>query len=345
MHNLINLNVIFFSLFTFGISTALAAEASKKTPSIYPGNYNIYGYANVVAEAPTSGKARLAVSDLSLFATAHVNKWLNPFFEAELSNITVLQQGGGLFSNNSSDAVLEGLYNESHLTDNLSMRVGKILTPFGEWNLIHAAPLVWTTTRPMTTYRSFNQFNSGISLAYTGARSAMPEIQFYMQPDGEIAPKPTSSVTRKYEHITGLHLNWPFGLDEKLGLSLQHSHVKNTGEQQALTGFNFSKDFDRLAFETEAVHALFSGANAARLRDSEWGIYLQGAYILNIQWKLLARYEHFADRNYNTASENSLIGVSYRSAPSTVWKLEYLKQQGQKLDISTGLYASFSELF
>lgn len=345
MRNSLKLNVFFFSLLTLVIPSAAAAEAPKKSQASYPGSYNFSGYANVIVEIPSAGKARLAVSDLSLFATGHINKWLNPFFEAELSNITVLQEGGSLFSNNSSEAVLERLYNESHLTDNLSIRVGKILTPFGEWNLIHAAPLVWTTTRPMTTYRSFNQFNSGISLTYAGARSAMPEIQLYVQPDGELLPKPTSMVTRKYERITGLHLNWPFGLDEKLGLSLQHSHVKNTGEQQVLTGFNFSKDFDRLAFETEAVHALISGTNAARVRDNEWGVYLQGAYILNIQWKLLARYEHFVDRSYNAASGNSLLGVSYRSAPSTVWKLEFLNQHGQQLDVSTGLYASFSELF
>lgn len=345
MSNSLKLNVFFFGLLTLGTPNAVAAEASKKSQDAFPGNFNISGYVNVVAEAPSAGKARLAVSDLSLFVTGHSNKWLNPFFEAELTNITVLQEGGSLFSNNSSDAVLERLYNESHLTNNLSMRVGKILTPFGEWNLIHAAPLVWTTTRPMTTYRSFNQFTSGISLAYADTRSALPEIQLYVQPDGEIAPKPTSIAARKYERIVGLHLNWPYGLDEKLGLSLQHSHVKNTGEQQVLTGFNFSKDFDRLAFETEAVHALISGTNSARVRDNEWGVYLQGAYILNIQWKLLGRYEHFADRGYNAASGNSLLGVSYRSAPSTVWKLEYLKQHGQQLDVSTGLYASFSELF
>ncbi len=345
MCNLLKLNVIFFSLLALGTHTALAGEASKRTRVVYPDNFNVYGYANVVAEVPSAGKSRLAVSDLSLFVTGHVNKWLNPFFEAELSNITVLQEGGSLFSNNSSDAVLERLYNESHLTSNLSMRAGKILTPFGEWNLIHAAPLVWTTTRPMTTYRSFNQFTSGISLAYADTRSALPEIQLYVQPDGEILPKPTSIAARKYERIAGLHLNWPFGLNEKLGLSIQHAHVKNTGEQQALAGLNFSKEFDRLAFETEAVHALISGKNTARVRDNEWGVYLQGAYILNIQWKLLGRYEHFADRGYNTASGNSLLGVSFRSAPSTVWKLEYVKQHGQQLDVSTGLFASFSELF
>lgn len=339
MRHLLTLNVLLLSLLTSGIHAAVAEEDH------HPGNFNYSGYVEAFVAMPSAGKAKLAVDDVSLFITGHVNKWWNPFIETELSRITVLQEGGRLFSNNSGGADLERLYNDSYLTNSLTLRVGKMLTPVGEWNLIHAAPLVWTTKRPMTTSRSFNQFTSGISLIYADTKSVLPEIQLYVQPDGEILPKNKSLVVREYVHVAGFHLNWPKGLNDKLGLSLQHSQVKDTGEQQILTGFNFSKEFGNLVFETEAVHAHISGTNAARVRDNEWGAYLQGAYALNERWNLLGRYEYFADRGYNHASENALLGVSYKSAPSTVWKLEYIKQYGQLLNLSTGLFASFAKMF
>lgn len=345
MRHLLMLNVLLLGLLTSGIRTAAAEENPNQKQPADPGNFNYSGYVEIIAAIPSAGKAKLVVGDVSLFITGHIDRRLNPFIEAELSNITVLQEGGRLFSNNSGTVDLERLYNDSYLAENLSLRIGKMLTPFGEWNLVHAAPLVWTTTRPMTTYRSFNKFTSGISLNYADAKSSLPEIQLYMQPDGEILPGRNLSIVRNYVHVAGLHLNWPSGLNDKLGLSFQHARVENTDEQQTLAGFNFNREFGPLAFETEGFHAHLSGFNAARVRDNEWGAYLQGAYALNERWNLLGRYEYYADRGYETASVHSLLGVSYKSAPSTVWKLEYVKQHGQVLNLSTGLFASFSAFF
>lgn len=345
MRHLLTLNVLLLGLLTSGVHTAVAEEKPNQMQPANPGNFNYSGYVEVIASKPSAGKAKLVVDDVSLFITGHVNKWLNPFLESELSRITILQAGGSLFSNNSGDVVLERLYNDSYLTDSLSLRTGKMLTPVGEWNLVHAAPLVWTTTRPMTTYRGFNQFTSGISLNYADANSSLPEIQLYIQPDGEILPKRSLLFLRNYVRVAGLHLNWPSGLNDKLGLSFQHAQIESTDEQQTLAGFNFNKEFGPFAFETEGFHTHISGINAARVRDNEWGAYLQGAYALNERWNLLGRHEYFADRGYNTASENSLLGISYKPAPSTIWKVEYVKQYGQQLNLSTGLFASFSAFF
>ncbi len=345
MRHLLLLNILLLSLLTSGIHAVVAEEIYDHKQPVDPGNFTYSGYVEVIASKPSSGKAKLIVDDASLFITGHVNKWLNPFTEAELARITVIQAGGSLFSNNSGDVDLERLYNDSYLTDSLSLRAGKMLTPFGEWNLVHASPLVWTTTRPMTTYRSFNQFTSGISLNYADIKSSLPEIQLYTQPDGEILPKRSLMRLRNYVHVTGLHLNWPSGLNDKLGLSLQHAQVENTDERQTLAGFNFNKEFGSLAFETEGFHAHLTGFNASRVRNNEWGAYLQGAYVQSEHWSLIGRYEYYADRGYSTASENSLLGISYKPAPSTVWKLEYVERHGQKLNLSTGFFASFSAFF
>lgn len=54
-----------------------------------------------------------------------------------------------------------------------------MLSPVGEWNTIHAAPLIWTTTRPMTTYRSFPEYTSGLALNYLPQNGKLPEMQLF----------------------------------------------------------------------------------------------------------------------------------------------------------------------
>ena len=53
---------------------------------------------------------------------------------------------GGCFGVGHGDAVLEALteryYNDAYLSDDLTLRFGKMLAPVGAWNLFHAAPLV-----------------------------------------------------------------------------------------------------------------------------------------------------------------------------------------------------------
>jgi len=42
-----------------------------------------------------------------------------------------------------------------------------MLSPVGEWNEIHAAPLVLTTVRPAVTYQNFSEYLTGGSLLYS----------------------------------------------------------------------------------------------------------------------------------------------------------------------------------
>lgn len=309
------------------------------------GNANIAGYVNLVGDAPLGNKASLSVEDMSLFVTGNFDRYLNPFFEAEITGVTVLQQGGRLFSDNKSDAVLERFYNDIHLTNDLTLRIGKMLTPVGEWNTIHASPLVWTTTRPLTTFRSFPEYTSGASLNYFPQNAGLPEVQIYWQPDGELIPKPRSRVVREYRHAVGVHLSWPTDITDKVGISVQHADVDRADESQTMLGFNARKTFDNLQIETEATLTRLGGGNPVRVRDNEWGAYLSGAYALTDKCSLIVRHENFADRNTLRGSRNTLLGIAYKPDPAMVWKFEYVKQGGVKLGISTGFSASFSVLF
>jgi len=355
MRYLSTLNVFLLSLLVGGIHTAAAAEESLQDAPVplKMSEFSLSGYgsftfnAPTAADAPAGGPMNLSLDELSLFGSGHFNQILNPFFEVEIDNDTLLQQGGNPYSAGAPHVVLERLYNDSYFTNKLSLRIGKMLSPVGYWNLVHAAPLMLTTTRPDITYYGFSEFVTGASLLYSGDMRLLPDMQVYMQPGGELHPRTLDLVIREYEHISGLHLNWPSGLEDRLGLSIQHAQIKDTTVEQTLIGFNYSKEFDRLAFDSEGIHTHISGTDVSqpRVQDNEWGAYAQGAYTLRDYWKLVGRYEYFAERTSMTASRNALLGVNYKTESPYVWKLEYIKQYGNLLDIQTGLYASVSRMF
>ena len=345
MRHTLMLYILFFSLLVVEIQTALADDNPQQAQAVKLDDFNLSGYINVVGEAPSGGISSLSLDDLSLFAIGHINKAVNPFIEAEISGFTLWQNGEAPFSGGGPQYSLERIYNDSYLTKNLSLRIGKMFSPVGEWNVIHAPPLVLTTTRPMTTLRGFSGYTSGVALIYSDAKSAVPDIQIYVQPAGELRPTPTSRATRGYEHVAGFHLNFPFGLNDKLGLSFQHAQIQNTDSQQNLIGFNFSKELGPMEFESEAIHTHFSDADDDMLQSNEWGAYLQGAYAVRENWHLVGRFEYFVDRNSILASKNALFGIAYKTDSHAVWKIEYVNQFGQPLDIQTGIYASFSMLF
>ncbi|GAB3422744.1 hypothetical protein GCM10027318_42980 [Massilia agilis] len=306
------------------------------------GPVNIAGYLNLVAEQPRGAERQLVVDDISLFMGARLNRYLNPFFEAEFSGATLWKEHGHLLGDNHPRFVLERLYNDVHLSPELTLRAGKMLSPVGEWNTIHAAPLVSTVTRPLTTHRGFPEYTSGAALQYAPTDDRKPEVSLYWQPGGELRPRP---VEREYQDVAGAHLNWATGLTDKIGLSVQHARVRNTSDAQWLVGLNARRTVGPLQLETEATHIRIDGANPARVRDREWGAYLLGSYALGERWSVLARYEHFADRNARAGSRNALAGISFRQHPAVVWKLEYVKQSGAVLDMRTGVYASLAVLF
>src|SRR5207244_8441115 len=94
----------------------------------------------------------------------------------------------------------ERLYGDLAALDWLNLRVGKFLTPVGRWNLIHARPLVWTTSRPLVTELPFDRFTTGAMLfgsrfPGTGTLTYSLYGQFTDQFDAE--PEPQAELVRE----------------------------------------------------------------------------------------------------------------------------------------------------
>jgi hypothetical protein len=337
-------------LFQLGLmlSHASQAEGYELGQGWHAGNYYLSGYTNIELIDRFNAPARLDLDDLSLFAGGRIGQWANPFMEAELAKYTLIQQGGG---NGHGDVIVERFYNDAMLAEHDTLRVGKTLTPLGDWNLVHAAPLIPVITRPYTTARGFDAYMSGISWLHDPEDDVTPDVQLYWQPDNEWFKRPPGRTIRNFHDVLGGHVNMPLGLLNKIGASFQHGQLIETGEKFTLYGVNANKSLGKLRLESEAIISRFSGTvlpGTTRYHDNESGIFGLADYTITPKWHGILEGERYQDHTVNMPSRNTLIAVAYRPSAPVVWKLEYIHQAGVPASIapiSTGWKAAFSLLF
>ncbi len=326
------------------VGRAAAEDGYELGHGLDLGPLNIAGYSSVVANLPTQAQKSLVLDDLSLFITGHFGRLINPFTEAELSGLDLWHDGHLQGDHGSGEVVLERLYNDSYLTDSITLRLGKMLSPVGEWNVIHAAPLVLTTVRPAVTYRNFSEYATGASVLYTDPNRTFPDFQLYYQPVGELSERPLNLTVHQYKAVEGAHLSYPLGLLDKVGVSFQQSKDVN-GIDQSLYGVDFHYTVARLTLQGEATYSDISNRGTTQARDTEWGAYASASYALTDQWSAYGWYETFADRTAPSSAHDVLFGVSYRPHPAIVFKVEYLQNLSGHPVNPTGLFASWSVLF
>lgn len=332
---------LLFLLF-FGWAAAASADEYHIGQGVALGDFYLSGYANLVAESPQGGAASVSLDDLSLFVTGNVNRWLNPFTEVEYASMTLLQQGDT--RRFEGRLILERLYNDTHITDSDTLRLGKMLSPVGDWNLVHAAPLVQTINRPLTTFMGFSEYANGVSWLHENIAGTGVDWQLYWQPDREWHERSSSLFHRHYSHVWGVHLNLPLNLLDKAGTSYQQGTLVETGESYRVYGANLRKTFGNLMMESEATTASWSGTTI-RAHDHEAGIYALADYGFSPRWHGILEWEYFQNHQQLSASRSTLAGIAYKPESALVWKLEVVHQMGIATSIPSGLFASFSTLF
>jgi hypothetical protein len=308
------------------------------------GPLNFAGYADLVVKVPEHEKTSLVLNDLSLFVTGHFDRFFNPFTEVELADVEFLNRHSELAPEGGGNLALERLYNDSYLTGSVTLRLGKMLSPVGEWNVIHAAPLVLSETRPAVTYRDFSEYASGVSVIYSDPAGRLPDIQIYWQPTGELTERPRRLTVHQYQTVEGVHVNFSYGLLDRMGLSFQHSRDV-LGTEQTLFGGDYHYTAGKLTFQGEATFSHLSGVSGSQRRNSEWAAYAAISYAVDESWSAYAWYEAFMDRAAPSTAQDLLFGIAFRFQPELVARLEYVQNIGGQPVNRTGVLASLSVLF
>ncbi len=310
------------------------------------GPWNLSGYSTVELHAPTQQqkKINLFLDEIAVFGQARLFQYLNPFFEIEYANQPLYTEGKGGFSK-AGRFDLERVYNDALITSKLTFRLGKMLAPVGEWNQIHANPLVATEIRPLTTYLNFSEFVTGFSFIYTPETEWLPDMELYYQPWTELIPKGLKSRPVRYKNVSGIHLQYGDEFSGQIALSIQHAELTTRKERQTVYTIDGIYDFEFVKLSSQIFYASIYGSEIKRRYNDEWGGYLQLVTPVTERWSLVGRGETFKQRDAIESQQNAVFGINYRTYNTVVWKLEYVLHRGADLGINEGVFGSFGVIF
>lgn len=312
------------------------------------------GYASVQLSDLEGEKAQTTVQDLSLFLRADPAPDWHFFSELEVSNPVTYRDGN--LESGDIDLDVERLYVDHDLGARQTLRLGKFLTPVGRWNTIHADPLVWSASRPLTTSAAFARNATGLQLQGSWPASrARIEYQFYLDDSGDLDPSegheqtyPELSVRPNppstFRHGGGAHIQYrSLSFDDpwSIGLSAGHFRQNDQSGSKDLLGADFYVSHDSLELTGEAVWRSDDGAAG----NPEHGWFVQGVAPFNQGFYCVLTHERYKAAMFARAVDWTSLGVTYRPTPPIAIKLERRVSSGEERLAPSGWLFSAAIMF
>lgn len=341
-----------FAILSVCLSTSLCAvsHADSVTPNyqwgrginLLSGQLNIGGYANASFEKVNSQKNSLTLNDFSLFISASPSDSVRFFSEIELEDVLTTEHS----SNFNASLKVERLYLDYLATDEITVRVGKWLTPFGRWNVVHAAPLVWTTTRPFITDELF--FPAHSSGAMVSKKFNINEhnldVSVYVD-DSEHLDVRKDPID--FENAFGSRINME--LTEQLQVGFSFLDFKQADVREArnhLFGVDFLWQQNGYELQMEASYR-----HNASVQGDEKGLYIQGVAPLGEQVFAVSRYEYLEGAHQvnftrlQSSTHAALAGLVWRPFVPLAIKAEYRFGSQNQAITPSGFFTSVAVFF
>lgn len=341
-----------FKLFAVALSIAsmsVAADDADKAYRLGSGyavgetGLLIGGYANAQIGVPRSAPWHFEASDLSLFLTWDNGSRLRFFSELEVNDVLTANQYESLGTEDAHFA-FERLYVDALVNNNLTVRLGKFLTPVGQWNVIHAAPLIWTTSRPVATESLFSTRASGLML-HGSVSVANRQLEYSVYGDITDSMDPYRSKN-PFENALGAHLRYFLSDTLQIGASFVNFALSDLQPvRYNLAGLDAMWSYQKFELSSEIVYRSSDHANIKDTIKDTWQGFAQSVIPLFSQhWFAVGRYEFFDQQRAKTGHVG-VLGLAYRPLPPVVWKLEYRMGTHNEMLAPDGLSASFAILF
>jgi hypothetical protein len=339
-------NLLVIALSMGSIPTAAATDAADGDSAYRLGSgysvgetgLRIGGYANTEAGVLRADPWNFNVSDLSLFLTWDNGSRLRFFSELEAGDLLSAGKHQALGTQN-AHFEFERFYLDGLVNNNLTVRLGKFLTPVGQWNLIHAAPLVWTTSRPVATENLFSPHASGLMM-HGSVSIANRQLEYSVYGDMSESIDPYRS-NNPFKNALGAHLRYFLNDTLQIGASFANFVLHDLQPTRYyLTGLDVAWSYHKFELSTELVYRTSNHANSA----STWQGFAQSVIPLSQHWFVIGRYEFF-EQPQDKTGQVGLLGLAYRPLPPIVWKLEYRLGTHNETLAPDGLLASFALLF
>jgi hypothetical protein len=301
----------------------------------------IGGFATLELERPDREATQLALDGLNFLALWEPADSFRAFAELEVGDLAAWDSSEhGVES--SPRANFERLYAEYSHSDALNLRVGKFLTPVGQWNLAPAEPFVWTPTQPAILELGLDEHQTGIAIF--GSFSPGKRVLRYWVYGQVVDAFDVESDETPAERSAGARLE--FG-DARGALTLGGSVLasERDGAWTTTGGLDAKWRGERLELSSEL---LVSGGDIPG-RDF-WGVFVEAAYPLDqlspalAKLHLVGRIEHF-DARGSEPTQILDFGFTWLPAAWLNLKIGYRAAIRDQGDLADGLKLAASVLF
>ena len=302
------------------------------------------GYASISYKHFETEPDRVTIDDLSLFLTWTPHARLRFFSELEFEETVIAgepRERHHFFS-------VERLYVDFLANQHITLRFGKSLTPVGRWNLIHAAPLVWTTSRPLVTEPIIFPLHTTGLMARANFFFNQQDLDFYLYADDSNDLDPKKEPISLENGFGGRVTYQPSG-----GLQIGASYLNFkerarviSGPRNHLFGLDLFWTKNQFEIQSEMVYRLADGG-----RGDQKGLYLQGVAPLGYRLFAIGRYEYFdgsapaADGLISTSTNLGIAALAWRPYAPLVIKAEYRFGSKNRIIAPSGFFTSIAVLF
>lgn len=365
-------SAIFFCLVAFptaafeavglGVDTPVQESALDAPPggeTILPG-LTFSGYATVQFLAPDArGRSQVSTSTVGedepqysrhpRLNLSHLSgiAWWEPapdwkvLGEIDLQDIVQLPAHSGQDGPDSEPyAALDRLYADYRLSDALTVRAGKFLTPIGRWNQQHSDPQVWTVLRPLISESAFPTTATGLMVFGSLPLGAQwIDYQTYASDGGEWRPSPRS---HPFNRAFGGRVSTSLNPALQLGLSASRFTQDGVANSDfSLLGADVSWIWGGAELSAELIQRRGRDANVGE----EHGWFAQAVLPIRGRWWGVARLEQYRRALDQSESRTALLGVVYRSEQHWVFKAEWARASGSSEGLPSGLLSSLTLVY
>lgn len=306
-------------------------------PTRFIDGFKLGGYSSAELTIPRQGETEAAINEVSLILSWEGDSPFKILTEFE-ANKPLSWNDENKFNDRENSFDLERFYLDYNFSEKTNLRAGRFLTPTGRWNLLHAAPLEWTTTRPIVTTRLFPNYINGV-MAFGVIPISQGAFEYSVFAD-VIEDEIDNDNDIKFENVKGARFT--FGQNFNIGLNLMSFNEKTINNPSyRLAGLDFLTRYHDIEFSGEAYQRWDT-----HNKDGGSGAYLQTAIPLPVltNWYGLVRLETL-QRPGEDHNERWLLGATWRIKPSQVLKLEFTGGSDDQPESPRGFLASFAVLF
>ena len=230
---------------------------------------------------------------------------------------------------------LERLYADYQVSDALSVRAGKFLTPIGRWNQEHSDPQVWTVLRPLISQSAFPTNVTGLMLfGSLPIGSQWIDYQGYASNGGEWRSSPR---VHPFDSAVGGRIATTLDPHLQVGLSLSRFSQSDFPQSEFhLSGVDATWSWHRAEISAEGVKR-HAGSGTA---GEERGWFLQAAVPVAERWWLTSRVEAYKRAIDTSVHRSTLFGLVYKSGSHWVFKAEWVDPAPDAVGLPAGFLSS-----